>query len=199
MVRLRRQTVARYGLAVFLFVLAACGSATPAPTATPLPPPPTLPPAWTVTPTFTPLPPTLTRTPTLTPTITPTLSREAICEQFEVVHQLRNGIELEDDGILAMIIESPPGTTVRFLARHTLSSQNLGLDMNANGDTIIMQLALSQFPVLGSYRWSVVVLTEEYGELCEQRGTFRLVAAPPDGDDEDATNTPAQETPTADS
>jgi hypothetical protein len=180
-----------------LLICAACsGTPTPTPT-TPASPTPTLhlsthagplvratlPPTWTTTPT--PLPTaTLTPTPvTPTATLTPVPSLAELCDSFTVDYAFDDGHSFRWNETIAMLFGTPfsavrdPATqrvvplTVRWLATHRLSGENLGVEVGG-GQRFGMELPISRLPRPGFYEWTVAVYGDGIGEQCRHTGIF---------------------------
>lgn len=132
---------------------------------------PTLPPTWTLTPTPTPAPPTVTQTPTRTPTATATLSAAAICDTFEVDTNLDQRRILGPAMSVTVIVNAPTDATVRFMAVHTTTGDNRGVDF-PGGPMAGFQLPVSRLPAPGRYDWTVKLISPVYGDLCERGGWF---------------------------
>ncbi len=168
----------RHVLIFFILLLSACGRAvrsTPAPTPTAVIRP-TLPPTWTPTHTPTPLPATATASRTPRPTITPTLSEAAICAQLGIMTNLRDGRSFNPgDDITLFHNALPLAGVVRFVATHQTKPNNIGAELPGDGANIL-QLAVNRLGATGVYDWSLLVRTDELGDICIQSGTFRLLA-----------------------
>ncbi|MBL8161618.1 MAG: hypothetical protein JNJ61_06485 [Anaerolineae bacterium] len=175
------RTAARACAAVFCCLLAAC--AAPAPTATPFPtstplPRATLPPTWTPTATATPAPPTATRTATPTPSVTPTLSAEAICEQFWLVHNLVASpgrlLYIAWDMPITVLASTPASDlTVRLSFTPASGADGIGADL-PGGQSIGLNFPARELGAPGQYAWSLMLISPQYGEICAQGGIFAL-------------------------
>lgn len=208
-------------LLVALLMCAACSAAvTPTPTTPPFTTPTlrlsthagplvraTLPPTWTETPT--PLP-TLTPTPTpITPTatLTPVPSLDELCASFSVDAAFEDGHTFRWNESIAVLFGTTlsavrdPATqavvplTVRWLATHALSGENLGVELQG-GELFGMELPVNRLPRPGYYGWSVAIYGDGIGEQCKQGGYFFVFRS---GSDRTPTDETAPETqPSAD-
>jgi hypothetical protein len=61
--------------------------------------------------------------------------------------------------------------TVRWLATHRLSGENLGVEL-AGGELFGMELPVNRLPRPGYYQWSVAVYGNAIGEQCKREGYF---------------------------
>jgi hypothetical protein len=182
---------------VALLICAACsGTATPTPTATLSPTPTlhlsthagplvraTLPPTWTETPTSHPTR-TFTPSPVIpTVTLTPVPNLAELCASFSVDYEFPDGHTFRWGDTITMLFGTTlsavrdPVTqtvvplTVRWLATHPLSSENLGIEL-AGGQLFGMELPVSRLPRPGYYQWKAAVYGEGIGEQCQQTGYF---------------------------
>ena len=145
----------------------------------------TLPPTWTPTPT--PLP-TETFTPTpVTPTLTasPIPSLADLCDSFQVVSSFDDGYSFRWSDTIEMIYGTslttvadpttgaPIALTIRFLATHTASGENLGVQLGG-GQIFAMQLPAAQLPSPGAYTWRIAVSGDGIDDQCVHTGTFSV-------------------------
>jgi hypothetical protein len=125
-----------------------------------------------VTFTPTPEPPTATITLSPTPTVTPTLSAEAICEKFYTINNLKPGQYFAWDSKITLFLSAvPPDAKVRFLAVQHFSGANLGADL-PGGQSNFAELPVKNLPETGQYDWTLVVKTDNHGDICGQSGWF---------------------------
>ncbi len=204
---------------IILLLSAACTSGvTPTPTSTPSVTPTsrfsthvgpivraTLPPTWTLTPT--PLP-TATFTPTpVTPTLTasPIPSLADLCDSLQVVSSFDDGhvfrwtdtIELFYGTPLTAVADpatgAPIALTVHFLATHSDSGKNLGVEV-VGGQIFGMELPADQLPLPGDYTWQITVSGDGIDDQCLHSGTFSVL--PPETTPEATPEATPEITPT---
>lgn len=138
-----------------------------------------LPPTWTPTFTPSPLPPSSTPTTTLTATPAPTESAEAICEGFRLIYEFDNRKPFTWEGAIPLMFEIQSSeVVVRFLAVHRRSGENKGVEL-PGGQTLIANFPVNLLPAPGLYDWRLSVISETYGELCQQNGTFVVLRPRP--------------------
>lgn len=186
-----------------VFAFAACSATpTPTPSITPTPMPTsrfsthvgpvvreTLPPTWTSTPT-----PTASRTSTPTPitptaTATPVPDLASLCDSFQFINSVADGHAFQWSDTIQMIYGTPlttvrdPDTgalvplTIRFLATHTATGENLGVQMDG-GQVFGMELSVDQLPHPGAYTWRLAVSGDGIADQCVHTGSF-FVYPPP--------------------
>lgn len=170
---------------ILIGVMALCVgscSAPPSATATPaiqqVTPAPrgTLPPTWTPSPTA-----TITATPsaTDTPTPVPTLSAADICAGFELLTEFAAERRYPWDGYIPLLASLPNrDTLLRFRATHRGSGDGTGFDL-PGGQIMAVEVRVDALPRPGVYDWEIVVVSEPYGEICRQSGTFMALRPTP--------------------
>jgi len=148
----------------------------------------TLPLPWTET--YTPLPSaTFTATPvTPTVTLTPVPSLADLCASFEVTPSFADGHSFGWDDTIILFFGTTlqtvrdPDTqavvplTVRFLATHPLSGENLGAQLDG-GQVFGMELPINSLPRPGYYTWKAWVEGDGIGERCVHQGFFFVYRA----------------------
>ncbi len=164
----------------------------------------TLPPTWTPTPT--PLP-TETFTPTpVTPTLTasPVPSLADLCDSLQVVSGFDDGhvfqwtdtIEVFFGTQLTTVADPDTGAlitlTVRFLATHSASGENLGAQL-AGGQVFGMELPVDQLPLPGDYTWQIAVSGDGIDDQCVHTGSFSVL--PPESTPEVTSEATSEATP----
>lgn len=177
-------------ISAFLWLVSACTPSPPplptdipvTPTRTPVTPrpfpltrsAPTLPPTYTATVTFTPLP---TATDTPTPSITPTFTTAEVCETVTLALGYLNNQVLEqgDELILGFLIE-PPDAVLRFQYAGDNDEEPNSLKL-AGGDDYFVVMDITMPP--GEYEWTSTVTTDQYTDICQERGSFTVVAPEP--------------------
>lgn len=79
------------------------------------------------------------------------------------------------DNQITMLVQSPAGVTIHFLATHRKTNDSRSMDLV--GGMTGFQLPVSQLPASGLYDWTVSLHSEAYGdELCTREGWFVAVA-----------------------
>jgi hypothetical protein len=136
---------------------------------------PTLPPAWTPTDTPTSVPPTLT--PSITPTFTPspTFTVDEMCTHFTVVNTPRSGRPYLTGAIVPFMYYAEfPDALIRIY----IVNEETGEDIEGSYPSAVS--IATQFPmdVEGTYEWTIGLVTQTYGEICQQTGTFTVVTPP---------------------
>lgn len=152
----------------------------------------TLPPTWTQTPTLTPTA-TLTPTPvTPTATLTPVPSLDELCDSFTINYPFADGHTFQWNDTIAMLFGTtltavvdpgagmPVPITVRWLATHRQSGENLGVELGG-GEIFALELPVSRLPRPGTYDWTVGVYGAG-GAQCVHEGAFVVNAPPPDAE-----------------
>ncbi len=165
----------------------------------------TLPPTWTPTPT--PLPTrTLTPTPvTPTPTASPVPSLADLCDSLQVVSGFDDGHVFQWTDTIEVFFGTPltdvadPKTgapialTVRFLATHSASGENLGAQL-AGGQIFGMELPVDQLPQPGDYTWQIAISGDGIDDQCLHSGSFSVL--PPEATPETTAEATPEITPT---
>ena len=64
-----------------------------------------------------------------------------------------------------------PEVVIRFVATHRSTGENQGAQF-PGGQTIIAELPVKLLPHPGLYNWTLNIHSENYGDLCEHKGTF---------------------------
>ncbi|MFN8373443.1 MAG: hypothetical protein U0694_11285 [Anaerolineae bacterium] len=185
-----RPTILTLMLAL-LALLAACSGTPAAPTSTVLPPTETipfiivtgggerstLPPTWTPTSTYSPIPPSYTPSPTLTFTPTATYTAAEVCDHFTVATKPRAGRPYLTGSSVPFL----------YLAEFTDALVHISIINRETGDEQGGQYPAAvtpggsfQIDEPGTYDWTIGVIMAPYDELCQQSGSF-IVVAPPEG------------------
>jgi hypothetical protein len=134
-----------------------------------------LPASWTPTDTPTLVPPTLT--PSITPTFTPspTFTVDEMCTRFTVVNTPRSGRPYLTGAIVPFMFYAEfPDAMIRIFIVNTETGEEL------EGAYPSAAAIGAQFPmdVVGTYEWTIGLVTQIYGEICQEAGTFSVIAAP---------------------
>lgn len=135
----------------------------------------TLPPTWTPIPTATPSQTaTQTPTPTLTvsPTVTATLSAESICDNFTLVSAPEAGVSLPFAGFIAFSWDGSPPDSLLILSVKSTTTDSETLVQFPSAAQRNAYFELYYLPTWGTYRWTLSLFIEPYGELCPISGTF---------------------------
>ncbi len=156
-------------------LVSACGAAIP-PTPTPaarqiVTPAPrgTLPPTWTASPTASITP---TPSPTRTPTPAPTLSAADLCAGFELLAEFATERTYPWGGYIPLLANLPNrDTLLRFTATHRTSGSGTGFEV-PGGQMISVEIRIDALPRPGPYDWELSLVSPQYGEICQQSGTF---------------------------
>jgi hypothetical protein len=106
-----------------------------------------------------------------------------LCDSFTVDYAFEDGHSFRWSESIAMLFGTtfsavaapntgvPVPVTVRWLATHRQSGENLGLEVSG-GQLFGMELPVSCLPHPGFYDWTVAVYSAVIGERCAHSGTF---------------------------
>jgi hypothetical protein len=142
---------------------------------------PTLPPVWTET--FTPTP-SSTPTATVTPTPTATFSAAQVCEGLENSLALMEDVTVRNDEGLRFVagLEAEDAAlTLRFQRRGSDTPSDEAVI--PGGNSFLLNVGVTYEP--GIYDWTISVTSPVYEEICQDEGSFEVIAP-------DVTSTPEQ-------
>ncbi|MEZ4671344.1 MAG: hypothetical protein R3E39_25865 [Anaerolineae bacterium] len=145
----------------------------------------TLPPEWTLTPTYTPAPPTATATRRPTSTPVPTLTAEDVCRaftwetNFSPDSQTGEAHRFGGDAVISVLATTPTtDLQVRFTLTIVETGESDHFDM-PGGQMVGLNYGVKYLPQTGTYNWSLMVISPQYGELCQQKGEFVVTSIVP--------------------
>jgi hypothetical protein len=137
-----------------------------------------LPPTWT--PTSTPtvtltLTPSITPTTTLTPTATSTRTLAQLCEDFTAIIVYDEERAYPRETVLTMFVGiDDPTYLIIFEAIEQVTGETITNPFSTNGLYSMGDLALTNFPIIGTYDWTLYLQSPDGERLCPVSGVLSL-------------------------